>query len=113
MRPAWPRRTKHWTERRVRGHVAICVYASLIEALIARDLRAAHLRDPDLPDQHLSAARTLRESTAFAWSPSRPVTEPSAPSPGAAPSKPRSSAPSVSTPAPGTEPASPNAPPLV
>ena len=61
MRPAWPRRTKHWTERRVRGHVAICVYASLIEALIARDLRTAHLRDPDLPDQHLSAARTLRE----------------------------------------------------
>ncbi len=51
----------HWTERRVRGHVAVCVYASLIEALIARDLRAADLRDPDLPDQHLSAARALRE----------------------------------------------------
>ncbi|MGH2676563.1 MAG: IS1634 family transposase, partial [Actinomycetota bacterium] len=51
----------HWTERRVRGHIAVCVYASLIEALIRRDLQAADLRDPDLGDQHLSAARALRE----------------------------------------------------
>lgn len=51
----------HWTERRVRGHVAICVYASVIEALIAHALRDADLRDPDLPDQHLTPARALRE----------------------------------------------------
>jgi hypothetical protein len=51
----------HWTEERVRGHVAVCVYAAVIEALMAADLRAADVRDPDLDDQHLSAARALRE----------------------------------------------------
>lgn len=51
----------HWTERRVRGHVAVCVYASLVEALMRADLRAADVRDPDLPDQHLTPARALRE----------------------------------------------------
>ncbi len=49
----------HWTETPLRGHIAVCVYASLLEALIRRDLRAADLRDPDLPHQHLSAARAL------------------------------------------------------
>ncbi len=53
----------HWTEERVRGHVAVCVYAAVIEALMAADLRAADVRDPDLDDQHLSAARALRELT--------------------------------------------------
>lgn len=56
LRPVW-----HWTERRVRGHVAICVYASVIEALITAALHDADVRDPDLEDQHLSAARALRE----------------------------------------------------
>ena len=51
----------HWTEDRVRGHVAVCVYAAVIEALMAADLLAAGVRDPDLDDQHLSAARALRE----------------------------------------------------
>lgn len=51
----------HWTEDRVRGHVAVCVYAAVIEALMAADLRTADLRDPDLDDQHLSPARALRE----------------------------------------------------
>lgn len=51
----------HWTERRVRGHVAVCVYAAVIEALITRALAGAELRDPDLADQHLTAARALRE----------------------------------------------------
>jgi hypothetical protein len=55
------RPVRHWTERRVRGHVAICVYAAVIEALITRALHAADVRDPDLDDQHLSAARALRE----------------------------------------------------
>jgi transposase len=55
------RPVRHWTERRVRGHIAICVYATVIEALIATALREADLRDPDLDDQHLSAARALRE----------------------------------------------------
>ena len=45
----------------MRGHIAVCVYAAVIEALIERALRDANVRDPDLPDQHLSAARALRE----------------------------------------------------
>jgi transposase len=51
----------HWTEDRVRGHVAVCVYAAVIEALMATDLRAADVRDPDIDDQHLTPARALRE----------------------------------------------------
>ena len=55
------RPVRHWTERRVRGHIAVCVYAAVIEALIARALAAADVRDPDLDDQHLTAPRALRE----------------------------------------------------
>jgi len=55
------RPVRHFTERRVRGHIAICVYASILEALIAADLHTGDVRDPDLPDQHLSSARALRE----------------------------------------------------
>ena len=52
---------RHWTEQRVRGHIAVCVYAAVAETLITRDLQAADIADPDLPDQHLTAARALRE----------------------------------------------------
>ena len=55
------RPVRHWTERRVHGHIAVCVYAAVIEALITQALAAADLRDPELPNQHLSAARALRE----------------------------------------------------
>lgn len=55
------RPVRHWTERRVRGHIAICVYAAVIEALIEHALAAADIRDPDLADQHLTAPRALRE----------------------------------------------------
>jgi hypothetical protein len=55
------RPVRHWTERRVRGHVAVCVYATVVEALIAAALRDADVRDPDLDDQHLSPERALRE----------------------------------------------------
>ena len=55
------RPVRHWTEQRVRGHIAICVYASILEALITNDLRAGDVRDPDLEDQHLSATRALRQ----------------------------------------------------
>lgn len=51
----------HYTERRVRGHVAICVLAAVIEAVMTLDLAAADVRDPDLKDQQLSARRALRE----------------------------------------------------
>ena len=52
---------RHWTEPRVHGHIAICVYAALIEALIEHDLRAAGITDPDLPNQTISPRRALRE----------------------------------------------------
>jgi len=52
---------RHWTEQRVRGHVAVCVYAALIETLINHALTQNDIRDPDLPNQHLTAARALRD----------------------------------------------------
>ena len=55
------RPVRHWTEKRVRGHIAVCVYAAVIETLINQDLAKADVRDPDLADQHLTAARALRE----------------------------------------------------
>ncbi|MCY4424268.1 MAG: hypothetical protein OXC06_14500, partial [Acidimicrobiaceae bacterium] len=55
------RPVRHWTEKRVRGHVAVCVYAAVIETLISHALAEADIRDPDLTDQHLTANRALRE----------------------------------------------------
>ena len=55
------RPVRHWTERRVRGHIAVCVYAAVIEALIGRALTTADITDPDLHNQHLTAPRALRE----------------------------------------------------
>ena len=51
----------HYTEKRVRGHVAICVLAAVLEAVMSIDLKARKLTDPDLEGQHLSARRGLRE----------------------------------------------------
>ena len=51
----------HYTEKRVRGHVAICVLAAVIEAVMALDLARAKITDPDLTEQVLSARRALRE----------------------------------------------------
>lgn len=51
----------HWTEHRVRGHVAICVLAATLEALIGQALSKAGIADPDLPEQTMSARRALRE----------------------------------------------------
>ena len=55
------RPVRHWTEQRVRGHVAVCVYAAVIETLISQALAQADIRDPDLDHQHLTAARAIRE----------------------------------------------------
>jgi len=51
----------HWTEERVRAHVAVCVLAAVIEALMEADLRSAGVADPDLDDQIISPRRALRE----------------------------------------------------
>lgn len=52
---------RHFTENRVRGHIAICVLAAVIEQLIGNRLRDADLHDPDLDEQHLSADRAFQE----------------------------------------------------
>ena len=39
----------------------MCVYAAIVEALMARALADADVADPDVADQHLSAPRALRE----------------------------------------------------
>jgi transposase len=49
----------HWSEDRVRGHVALCVLAATIEAVMSRDLAAAKVMDPDLPFQHMTPRRAL------------------------------------------------------
>jgi hypothetical protein len=51
----------HWTEQRVRGHIAICVLAAVIEALIANQLTAAHVGDPNLDGQTIRPRRALAE----------------------------------------------------
>ena len=52
---------RHWTEDRVRGHIAICVLAAVAESLVGKRLVDADLRDPDLDDQHLTAGRAFEE----------------------------------------------------
>jgi hypothetical protein len=54
------RRVFHFTEARVRGHIALCVLASMIEAVMAKDLTAAGVMDPELEDQVMTPRRALR-----------------------------------------------------
>jgi 2'-5' RNA ligase len=49
----------HWTEDRVRGHVALCVMAATIEAVMAKDLINAKVMDPNLPFQSMTPRRAL------------------------------------------------------
>ncbi|MDA8310602.1 MAG: hypothetical protein M0Z46_08315 [Actinomycetota bacterium] len=51
----------HWKERRVRGHIAMCMLAATIEAVMTKDLATAGVMDPDLPGQVLSTRRALAE----------------------------------------------------
>ena len=41
--------------------MAVCVYATVVESLIAAALREADIRDPEIEDQHLSPERALPE----------------------------------------------------
>ena len=49
----------HWTEARVRGHVALCVLAATIEAVMAQDLVKAKVMDPDLAFQSMTPRRAF------------------------------------------------------
>jgi transposase len=51
----------HFTEDRVRGHIALCVLGAVIEAVMAKDLAAAGVMDPDLDGQVISPRRALSE----------------------------------------------------
>ena len=85
----------HYTEKRVRGHVAICVLAAVLEAVMSIDLKARKLTDPDLEGQHLTARRGLRELERIRmvrFSERRPTTsgrDPAEPLPGRDPRRPR------------------------
>ncbi|MFZ2058206.1 MAG: IS1634 family transposase [Acidimicrobiales bacterium] len=51
----------HFTEERVRGHIALCVLGAVIEAVMGKDLEAAGVKDPDLEHQVISPRRALAE----------------------------------------------------
>jgi transposase len=51
----------HWTEDRVRGHVALCMMAATIEAVIAKDLVAAKVMDPNIAFQNMTPRQALAE----------------------------------------------------
>jgi hypothetical protein len=51
----------HWTENRVRGHIAIRVLAAVIEAVIANDLTTAQIHDPNLDGQTITPRRAPAE----------------------------------------------------
>ena len=50
----------HFTESRVRGHIALCVLAAVIEAVMGKDLARAGVKDPELDDQAMTPRRALR-----------------------------------------------------
>jgi transposase len=51
----------HWTDQRVRGHIATCVLAAVIEAVIANQLGDAGIADPNLENQIITPRRALAE----------------------------------------------------
>lgn len=51
----------HRLEERVRAHIALCVIAAVIEAVMGNDLAAGGVRDPDLLDQTMTPRRALAE----------------------------------------------------
>ena len=51
----------HRTEERVRAHIALCVIAAVIEAVITEDLARADVRDPEIDDQVMTPRRALAE----------------------------------------------------
>jgi hypothetical protein len=51
----------HRAGDRVRTHIALCVIAAVIEAVMGDDLAAAQLKDPDLPEQTMTPRRALAE----------------------------------------------------
>jgi transposase len=51
----------HRTEERVRGHIALCVIAAVIEAVMGNDLEHAGVKDPDITGQTISPRRALAE----------------------------------------------------
>ncbi len=51
----------HRTEDRVRGHIALCVIAAVVEAVMGNDLERSGVKDPDLPEQTMTPRRALAE----------------------------------------------------
>ncbi|MCP3938858.1 MAG: hypothetical protein GY708_26210 [Actinomycetia bacterium] len=51
----------HYTDRRVAGHIAICVFVAVIEAVTADLLDTAKVADPDIDGQTITPRRALAE----------------------------------------------------
>lgn len=51
----------HRTEERVRGHIALCVIAATIEAVMIEDLARARVMDPNISDKVLTPRRALAQ----------------------------------------------------
>ena len=51
----------HRTEARVRGHIALCVIAATIEAVMGEDLARAQVMDPNVGGQALTPRRALAQ----------------------------------------------------
>ena len=101
------------TEQRVRGHVAVCVYAALMETLINHALVADDIRDPAsaTPTSETSTSplpEPCATSTASAATKSAPTAAESRSPPAEALYKPEHCPPSAQTPTPGTRPPPPD-----
>ena len=98
----------HWTEDRVRGHVALCVMAATIEAVMAKDLVE---RQGDGPRSSLPVHDAASGLVLVERGPPRARlgrrSQHRARQPAKRHSRPRCSGPSTSTPRPGTRPQSP------
>lgn len=51
----------HRLEERVRAHIAVCVMAAVIEAVMAEHLTRAGVMDPEIPEQVMTPRRALVE----------------------------------------------------
>lgn len=51
----------HRLEERFRAHIAVCVMAAVIEAVMAEHLTRAGVMDPEIPEQVMTPRRALVE----------------------------------------------------
>ncbi|MHB1510787.1 MAG: hypothetical protein ACYCST_14630 [Acidimicrobiales bacterium] len=57
------RPTFHWTKKRARGHVVLCALGATIEAVMAKDLAAAKVMNPNPSLQRRTPSQALAEQS--------------------------------------------------